>query len=250
MGWLIGGLMSLAVAAVIAGTRWLTKSAVHRRSRLLSVRVRAVHEPSWTMALPRLPEAAWKVQGVRQSEEIASLLTDYGAVDVTHTTARLTITSTSGETVLISGIEARIRRTSPSVTGCAVTYPSAGVGGPIALGFDLDSSNLQALEQHDNQTPGFHPLSPFFVGRNITVAVGEIVDVSVIAQAVDHYYEWDLIAMVETPTKRRAPFQLNPANMPFRTSGQPTDGYEQPLCWAWHRGGKFMPLEAMNRMED
>jgi hypothetical protein len=141
-------------------------------------------------------------------------LKSQGGVDAARTYLSISIEGMNDVPVLIQSMRARIEARQPPIRHTTAECETAGVVELTRIGFDLDEPSPVAREFRDDGSLG----GPFFEARNITIAEGEVLPMSITAFAERCYCRWriEVDAVVEGEPQT---FVLDQNGRPFGTTG-------------------------------
>ena len=229
------GFVFLAVASgfIEAKTPELFERAVGDAPLLAAVGANsAVNSDGWEIALPgELLGNDYPKPGVTHLQARAHL-SALGGYDVEESRIRVALEGRSVDTVIVTGMRARIGHTEPPIADTLVQSPSAGAGTVMVLTFDLDKDDPQALSQ-DGSNP--------FAGGYITLSRGEIQIFELIGRAGTRACAWRL--EIAFRHRERQKLMLVPdAEQPFRTTPRAAS-FARSYHWAWfEQPSRIIPM--------
>jgi hypothetical protein len=242
LGQIVAGLIVAAIAGTAVGFRKQI-ARLWRRAQPVDISTEVVVGDSWSLAFPStFPESARAIEGPsRDVRDVYWSLRRHGAVDHGETRLKVRVRSLASETVLIKNIRLSLHK-APPFAGTLVWCPTAGANMATLLVFDLDDDNVAAWEFREDGGRERVGTRPYFDTHNVTLDKGEIHDFIVVATARRSYVEWSLAFDVEVAGHAEV-VQVDDSGKPFKTSGDPADGFGVTLDWAWWEGGVFLPTE-------
>lgn len=200
----------------------------------------------WEVAFPHdLPDVS-DISGVSRSpDEVYRKLIDKGAVDVGITKVRLRLRSRIEDPILIKQIFVDSEKRLP-LSGVRIMCPTAGVNGAIILLVDLDEDNPRVWggkeEDFEFSKTDEHP---FFARNDIDITKDKYTTLVLVGRAQQYCVSWRL--RMEIRIRNRDQYLIvDSGGNPFRTSGEPADGFLREFEWGWHEGHQLIPRSSDN----
>ena len=232
---------AVILALAIAFWRRLTKKDRARNG--LSFEVTRMIEDHWEIAFTENTNDFDAVDKKPMAPQDAYFkLISLGGIDVGTTKIRISLRGTHEETVLIRNIEILARKTLP-IFASRVSCPTAGANEVIILLADFDVAPTEIWEAEEKDFE-IRPLGirPYFSRNSITLKKGEIQDLIVVGKTSKHFVEWKLKVTFHVDGIQIERIVDENGN-PFKTTGEPTGGFQNRLEWAWYDGYAIKPEE-------
>ncbi len=238
----VGGAVLAAALGAWTLVRRAAKLRLQGRNPIDAVVDPIVREP-WGVALPaELPDTSELLLGTSQipSREVHDWLLKHGGADHAETKLRIVVTAKSERVVVITDIRVEAVR-DPPVAGTHIYCPTAGANVATLLMFDLDAEQPQAWEWLEDGARQRVGTAPYFEGHSVSVEKNEAHTFVLACTTKRYAYRWR-IALDIVVGRRRTTVILDDHGHPFRTSGDPSGGFDRRYHWAWYEGGGFKPV--------
>jgi hypothetical protein len=221
----IGVSITLIAAAVIAVTKFVFNRSKRRWREPFDMTATTFHDFLWAVFLddPLPASSAWPPKEATNDDVWRWAKSLPGADE--ETKVRLVITGRDQPSAITS-MTARIMERRQPDPAARFAHPVEGVAASIEMLFDLEESHPQAyrvLPKGERE--------PFFDGRTITIAPGEIVIIEVTARGKTSECQWVLDVNVQAGKRERV-LTIKDQGRPFRTSAGRRD--VPAYFWAYY----------------
>lgn len=239
MNDLLTGLVSTLVASFLT---WLIyqKWQSSRPSQPIEFTVEQFADDCWVVGFPEKHPNIKSIDGIRMSAIAAySALLKGDAVDVNQTKLRIRLRALVDAPVLIKRILIETEKCEP-LSGARICCLSAGSNSATILVANLDETSPSVWEAREEDTEiiptGAHP---YFSRKSITLTKDEYETLILVGTASRFCVSWRV--RIEFETGGHSGFiTVDSKGMPFRTTGEPANGYATDLEWAWHDGHRIV----------
>ncbi len=222
---IIGVSVALIVAAVIAAIRFVFNWSKRRWGAPFDVTATTVHDHYWAIFLDNpLPVPATWPPKEATNDAVWRWGKSLGAADE-QTMVRIVLTG-RGQPSAITSMTARIIERRQPDPAARFSHPIEGVAASIEMLFDLEERHPHAYKMLPKGER-----EPFFDGRTIAIAPGEIVAIEVTARAKTTECRW-VLDMNVVSGRRKHVMTIKDRGKPFRTSAGRRDA--PAYFWAYY----------------